>query len=270
MPDDIKAEVSVIKEEISAAKSEASSALTMLANLMGTIPADGVEDEPLAIDEKITEAVNTAFANMGLGALVAGEGAASNAITAGLLGPLGALLPFLGSGGGLEGEESEDLGAGGLLGLLMGGMFTGSEGEKGENPFQAIMAQMITNMLTVAEGEESPLKPLYDALDIYVKGEGDNAGKGGLFGELIAFVRGDKESGSGGLFGELTAFVNGSEGKDNGLKGELRKVVYAKDGLIAQMNKRGNEILDAIQALWNRLFGIRDDFNPEQGDDPRV
>lgn len=169
-----------------------------------------------------------------------------------------------------EGEESEGRGAGGLLGLLMGGMFASGEGEEGENPFQAMIAQAITNMLTVGEGEESPLQPLFAELDAHVKGAGDEEGKGGLFGELIAFVRGDKEAGTGGLFGELTAFVNGSEGKDNGLKGELRKVVYAKDGLIFQLEKRGNEILDAIQALWNRLFGIRDDFNPEQGDDPRV
>ena len=229
-----------------------SEAVELIRAAVGEI--DGRKETALGeIDTKLMEM---------LGLTVGEDGVVAGAVGAGLLGPLGAILSLLSGGEGIEGEGVEGLGAGGLLGLLMGGMF--AEGEEGENPFQAMIAQAITNMLTVGEGEENPLQPLFDELDAHVKGAGDEEGKGGLFGELIAFVRGDKEAGTGGLFGELTAFVNGSEDKDNGLKGELRKVVYAKDGLIAQMNKRGNEILDAIQALWDKLFGR---FKPEQGDE---
>ena len=156
-----------------------------------------------------------------------------------------------------EGEESEGVGIGGLLGLLMGGMFAGDENQQDGNPFQAIMAQMITNMLTVGEGEESPLKPLYDALDIYVKG--DEEGKGGLFQTLDTYVKGDKE-GKGGLFALLRGYVDGGEGKEDGLKGKLTKHgEVIKD----EITKHGGMIQDRIQTLWNWLFG----FKPEQGDE---
>jgi hypothetical protein len=76
-------------------------------------------------------------------------------------------------------QEGEGIGAGGLLGLLRGGMFAGDEDQQSENPFQAMIAQAITNMLAVGEGEENPLQPLFDELDVHVKGEGESAGKGG-------------------------------------------------------------------------------------------
>jgi hypothetical protein len=143
------------------------------------------------------------------------------------------------------------------------------KGEEEDNPFQAMIAQTIANMLTVGgEDGESPLQPFFEALDAHVKGEGENAGKGGLFGELIAFVKGSgDEEGKGGLFAVLNQHVRGSEDKKGGLIAELTKVVHGENGLVAQMNKRGGEIMNEIQALWDRLFGGLSWRKPQQGDE---